>query len=89
MKIHWEISVIGKVQGVWFRKSTQLEARKLALIGFVKNEKDGSVYLEVEGEEAAVSEFVAWCTHGPELADVQSLKMIKGELLEFNSFDIA
>jgi acylphosphatase len=43
MKIHSKISVIGKVQGVWFRKSTQLEARKLGLTGFVSNEDDGSI----------------------------------------------
>ncbi|MDA7836128.1 acylphosphatase [Salibacteraceae bacterium] len=89
MKIHWKISVIGEVQGVWFRKSAQHEARKLGLTGFVKNEKDGSVYIEVEGTESAVSEFIAWCSHGPELANVQSVNMIKGEHQEFKSFDIA
>lgn len=88
MKIHWKISVIGKVQGVWFRKSTQHEARKLGLTGFVKNEKDGSVYIEVEGEESALKTFVGWCSCGPELANVQCLNMSKGEPCDYNSFDI-
>ena len=88
MKIHWKISVIGKVQGVWFRKSTQHEARKLGLTGFVKNEKDGSVYIEVEGEESALKTFIGWCSCGPELANVQNVEMNRGELQEFNSFDI-
>jgi len=89
MKVHWKITLLGKVQGVWFRKSTQHEARKLGLTCFVKNEKDGSVYIEVEGEEAAVSEFVAWCSHGPDLASVKNVSMTKSDLEGFNSFVIA
>ena len=88
MKIHSKISVIGKVQGVWFRKSTQLEARKLGLTGFVRNEDDGSVFIEVEGEEPALKTFIGWCSRGPELANVQELNMTKGEYNGYNSFDI-
>lgn len=88
MKIHWKILVIGKVQGVWFRKSTQQEARKLGLTGTVKNQEDGSVYIEVEGEETAMKEFLAWCSIGSELANVQHLKMTKGEPCDYNSFNI-
>ncbi len=88
MKIHWKIAVFGKVQGVWFRKSTQQEARKLGLNGSVKNLEDGSVFIEVEGDEPAMSEFLGWCSHGPQLADVQQLKLTKAEVLGFNSFEI-
>ena len=76
------------MQGVWFRKSTQHEARKLGLTGFVKNEKDGSVYIEVEGEESSLKTFIGWCSSGPELANVQYVEMNRGEFQEFNSFDI-
>ncbi|MBL4736088.1 MAG: acylphosphatase, partial [Flavobacteriales bacterium] len=59
--IHYKIRIEGKVQGVWFRASTRDEAGRLGLRGFVRNEPDGSVYAEVEGEENEINEFVKWC----------------------------
>ncbi len=52
MKRHLDIHISGKVQRVFFRKNAAAQARKLGLTGFVKNEDDGSVYIETEGEEA-------------------------------------
>nr|PVC49593.1 acylphosphatase [Theileria orientalis] len=39
----FKFQVRGKVQGVFFRKFTKLEADKLDIKGFVRNEEDGSV----------------------------------------------
>ncbi len=64
------IKAIGRVQGVWYRASTQKEAIKLGLDGFVRNEPDGSVYIEVTGEEEVLDDFIMWCKKGPELAHV-------------------
>ena len=47
----FKATVFGKVHGVWFRDSTQQEAVNLEITGWVKNIPDGTVYLEVEGEE--------------------------------------
>lgn len=50
----------GRVQGVGFRATAHAAARGLRIVGFVRNERDGSVLLEaqVEGDEvdALVSE---------------------------------
>lgn len=69
------IKVYGKVQGVWFRKSTQQKALALGLKGFCKNLEDGSVYIEAEGDLEKLFNFVNWCKKGPELAEVENLKM--------------
>jgi len=69
------IKVYGKVQGVWFRKSTQQKALALGLKGFCKNLEDGSVYIEAEGDLEKLFNFVNWCKKGPELANVENLKM--------------
>ena len=69
------IKVYGKVQGVWFRKSTQQKALALGLRGFCKNLEDGSVYIEAEGDLEKLFNFVNWCKKGPELANVENLKM--------------
>ncbi|WP_431293764.1 acylphosphatase [Pedobacter sp. P26] len=48
---HLNIKVTGKVQGVGFRETTKIIANQMMVNGFVRNEKDGSVYIEAEGEE--------------------------------------
>lgn len=42
-------TITGRVQGVSFRYYTCLEARKLGLTGWVRNEQDGSVTAVAEG----------------------------------------
>lgn len=67
------IRIYGKVQGVWFRASTKAEAERLGLTGFVKNEQDGSVYLEARGDSEELLQLIDWCRHGPELAEVRDV----------------
>jgi acylphosphatase len=62
--------VTGHVQGVSYRASTASEARRLGLVGWVKNRPDGSVELEAEGDEGPLAQLVAWCEHGPPAARV-------------------
>ena len=71
--ICYQIKVSGRVQGVWFRKSTQQKALELGLKGWVQNEADGAVLIEAAGEEAAMLEFVQWCRKGPPMAHVDQL----------------
>lgn len=73
---HYQIKIQGKVQGVWFRKSTRREAMRLGITGFVRNEKDGSVYVEASAPAAAMSEFLDWLKLGPPLCRVDSISAI-------------
>ncbi len=82
------IKVIGKVQGVWFRDSTRTRARELGITGFVKNEPDGSVYLEAEGTKDQLLPFVDWLHRGPELARVDELVQEEGPVQGFSDFKI-
>ncbi|MHC5012175.1 MAG: acylphosphatase, partial [Planctomycetota bacterium] len=67
--------VNGLVQGVYFRASTETEARRLGLAGWVRNLADGRVEIVAEGEAAAVDRFVAWARGGPSRAQVDSLEL--------------
>ena len=60
----------GLVQGVSFRWYTRQEADRLGLVGWVRNEADGTVRLEVQGPEEDVEALVAWVHHGPSHARV-------------------
>jgi len=71
---HYKIKVEGKVQGVWFRKYTQEKAQALNLKGFVRNEPDGSVYIEAEHEnETILNQLVQWLYRGSPLSEVHTV----------------
>lgn len=80
------IQVTGRVQGVFYRASTKDKATDLGLRGWVKNQPDGSVLIEVEGEEDMVSEFIEWCKHGPPLANVRSVDFESVPICGYKNF---
>lgn len=45
------MTVSGKVQGVGFRYTTKMVADQLGVLGIVRNEDNGDVYIEAQGEE--------------------------------------
>ena len=82
------IKVSGKVQGVGFRFYTHKKANAIGVMGFVKNLRDGSVYIEVEGEEEVVDEFLLWVHQGPEWARVDEVTVQPKPLDNFTNFVI-
>jgi len=68
--IRVRLIIHGRVQGVWFRDSTRLQARELGVYGWVKNRSDRAVELLAEGPEDKVEQLIEWCHHGPPNAKV-------------------
>ncbi|XP_072713676.1 acylphosphatase-2 isoform X1 [Ciconia boyciana] len=50
-----DYEVFGRVQGVCFRMYTEEEARKLGVVGWVKNTRQGTVTGQVQGPEDKVN----------------------------------
>jgi len=69
--------VMGKVQGVYFRHSTRLEAERLVLSGYARNLPDGSVEVAVRGAAAAVEELHQWLHRGPRSARVAAVQELE------------
>lgn len=86
---HYRIHVLGTVQGVWFRKYTKEAALGYNLLGLVKNQQDGNVYIEAQGDEKDLSSFIEWLYTGSPLSKVKEVKWEEGSLRQFISFDIS
>jgi acylphosphatase len=82
------IKVVGKVQGVGFRFYTQKTARELGVNGFVRNERDGSVYIEAETSADIMETFIHWLSRGPEWARVDEVNMQDIPSQNFDGFTI-
>lgn len=88
MKINKSVRVFGKVQGVYFRQSTLAKALEFNVTGWVKNEPDGSVSAELEGDEAHISTMLEWMKKGPERASVDKIQVSEGKVREYSDFRI-
>ena len=85
---NYTIIISGKVQGVFFRASTQEQANRLNIRGWVRNEADGSVRIEAEGEPEALQQLITWCQQGPRYAQVTSVDTHPGEVANYTDFTI-
>ncbi|MCU0436132.1 MAG: acylphosphatase [Bacteroidia bacterium] len=77
----FSLTISGKVQGVFYRKSAAAEAQRIGLTGFVKNLPDGSVYAQAQGTDEQLEEFVNWCKRGPDRARVEKVDVLEIELI--------
>jgi acylphosphatase len=82
------ITVHGRVQGVFFRWSAKEQAERLGLTGFISNEPDGTVRVEVQGDEDALDRFRDWCKAGPRLARVDKLDSVAVEPVDEDGFSV-
>lgn len=89
MKKRVIVNIYGQVQGVFFRDSARKKAVELGLAGFVRNEPNGTVYIEAEGGNEALKKFLSWCCQGSSSARVEKVQSKRyGELKNFNDFKV-
>jgi acylphosphatase len=71
--------ITGKVQGVYFRHSTRIEAERLAITGFARNLPDGSVEVVAHGAAESIEELRRWLHHGPRGARVDAVEELAAQ----------
>jgi acylphosphatase len=69
--------VTGKVQGVYFRHSTRMEAERLGIRGVARNLPDGSVEVIARGPRAAIEKLHEWLRRGPPMARVAAVQELE------------
>lgn len=83
------VRIMGKVQGVFFRAFVEKAANDFRLVGYVKNQEDGSVEFVAEGEKAALEQLIRACREGPAWASIEDVS-VTWELYtgEFGNFEV-
>lgn len=81
--------VTGKVQGVFFRQTLKVMAKKNEVFGWVKNLKDGRVEAVLEGEGENIDRLIEWAHGGPANARVEDVEIRNEKFIEeFSKFDV-
>ena len=75
-KIRKRMVFQGRVQGVGFRWHARHAALALGLTGWVRNEYDGSVTMEIQGSEAGIDRLIHELQAGRYI-DIQDIRMSK------------
>jgi acylphosphatase len=82
------VVVHGNVQGVFFRDSTENEARSKGVAGWVRNRDDGTVEAVFEGDSDAVDALVEFTKSGPSHADVDRVDVEEEEPEGLDQFEV-
>jgi acylphosphatase len=89
VNVRAHVFIKGRVQGVFFRQSTQLKAQSLGVKGWIRNLFDGRVEVVFEGDKSQVEILVDYCRHGPPAARVENIEVnyenYKGEFYSFEA----
>ncbi|RUP07828.1 acylphosphatase [Hyphomicrobium sp.] len=82
------VRIEGRVQGVGYRAWVESTARTMALTGWVRNRRDRSVEITLQGPANQVDEMLSLCKQGPPGAHVTKVE-IRGEGLgAYDGFDV-
>lgn len=82
------VIVSGRVQGVFYRASTQMRARELGIVGWVRNRRDGRVEAHLEGDDDAVKAMLGWMREGPEAAVVEDMAVTPVGVEGWQAFEV-
>lgn len=89
MNVSFIAHVSGKVQGVFFRASSQQVAIDCGLSGYARNLADGDVEVLMCGEQEKVDQMLEWLEHGPPQAEVDGLQKKQVQYQPHNFFAIS
>ncbi len=88
MNICKQYIISGRVQGVCYRISTQQQAVKLNLTGYVKNLADGRVKAEFCGTAENIEAMHQWLWLGPVMAKVEDIQVCALPVTDYSRFEV-
>lgn len=72
MKVQ-QFLIYGRVQGVGFRFFTLREAKRIGIVGYVRNRQDNSVQVIAQGTDAQLAQLAQWLKKGSPMAKVERI----------------
>lgn len=85
----YEITVIGRVQGVGFRYFALHRAQELGITGWAKNTVDGNVQIIAQGDEPTLKTYVDFLRLGPTLSRVDKISIHRSDITSvFDNFSV-
>lgn len=81
--------VSGKVQGVYFRVSSQQVAIEHGLSGYARNLTNGNVEVLMCGKEQNIDKMLKWLAQGPPEAEVTNVEVKQVAFQEHNFFAVS
>ena len=86
-RVHLFVS--GRVQGVFFRQSLKVIAKKNNVLGWVRNLTDERVEAILEGDSKSVNSVIDWAKTGPANSRVDNIEIGNEEFKnEFSTFEV-
>ena len=86
-RVHLFVS--GRVQGVFFRQSLKVIAKKNTVLGWVRNLTDERVEAILEGDSKSVNSVIDWAKTGPANSRVDNIEISNEEFKnEFSTFEV-
>ncbi|HLO19067.1 MAG TPA: acylphosphatase [Sphingomicrobium sp.] len=82
------LSIVGRVQGVFFRSWSREQAEELGVAGWIRNRPDGHVEAHVEGELGAVEQMIERLRDGPPSAQVDDVRIWDADVFDFDGFEV-
>jgi acylphosphatase len=80
------LTIYGHVQGVGFRYFVMQKAENYGISGFVKNQLNGNVYIEAEGQSDLLELFIQACKQGPSHAWIEKVEVQYCPVQNFEGF---
>lgn len=85
----YHLLIEGRVQGVGYRMSAQIMAKKIGVTGWVRNLSNGRVEMVAEGEPTKLNQLVDWAWQGPRFAEVTDISITEQTATdEFDAFEV-
>ncbi len=88
MSICKQFIISGRVQGVCYRISTQQQATRFNLTGYVKNLPDGRVQAECCGSVEDIESMLQWLWLGPVMAKVENIEIQSLPVSDYAVFEV-
>ena len=78
----------GRVQGVGYRAWVESTAREMGLTGWVRNRRDSSVEMVLQGPPEPVDDILRRCEHGPPDAHVSKVEVLGEGVSAYKDFKV-